>query len=118
MFTRIGLLAVLGLFVIVTGCRPDVDDPETVMTIDDVHSHARAAEARVSHVSLDLTVDFTNRTLRGTAALTVVRTGDADELVLDTNDLRISGVRDQAGHALPYSLGDADALLGPPHNEP
>lgn len=114
MFSRRALLSVLGLFAMVAGCRAGsgAGDPETFMTIDDVHSYARAAEARVTHVSLDLTVDFTTRTLRGTAALTVARTDDAGELVLDTNGLRISAVRDQAGHALAYSLGEADALLG------
>src|SRR5690606_13570525 len=74
--------------------------------------HARANEARVTHVALDLTVDFASRSLHGTAALHVERAPDAQTLVLDTSDLRISGVVDQDGNDLTYALGDMDPLLG------
>jgi leukotriene-A4 hydrolase len=112
MTLRVGLLVLCGLMA-VAGCRSREEaEPETVMTIDDVHSFARAAEARVTHVALDLRVDFESRTLRGTAALQIARAPGATTLVLDTSDLRIAAVRDQAGHALPYNLGEPDPLLG------
>ena len=34
--------------------------------VPDIHSFARPAEARVTHVALDLQADFTARTLSGT----------------------------------------------------
>ncbi len=97
-------------------CRggQEAEAPDPMIVVDDIHSHARAREARVTHVALDLTVDFDSRSLRGTAALTIERAPDADTLVLDTNDLRIGGVVDQDDEALTYTLGDADALLGQP----
>lgn len=114
MTNRVGFLLLCGL-VAAAGCRSGGgDDPETVMTIKDVHSYARAAEARVTHVALDLLVDFEARTLRGTAALQIVRAPGATTLVLDTHDLRIVNVRDQTGRVLSYNIGTADPLLGQP----
>jgi aminopeptidase N len=58
----------------------------------DPHSFARPAEARVRHVGLDLDVDFTARTLSGTATLAIERAASGDTLVLDTRDLEIEAV--------------------------
>ena len=76
-----------------------VTPPAAVVTLPaatapgpDPHSFARPAEARVHHVGLDLTVDFTARTLSGTATLAVERAASGDTLVLDTRDLEIEAV--------------------------
>ena len=80
----------------------------------DVHSYARPAEARVTHVSLDLTADMAAQTLAGTATLTVAARPDAREVVLDTRDLDIERVTDAAGAPLAFRVGAADPLLGAP----
>ena len=43
--------------------------------VQDVHSHARPEIARVTHVDLDLAVDFNAKTLSGVAALDVAGAG-------------------------------------------
>ena len=78
----------------------------------DIHSYAKPAEARVTHVALDLEADFSNRRLGGTARLTVSRRPDAGTIVLDTNGLTISRVADAAGRALQFALAPADKILG------
>lgn len=78
----------------------------------DLHSFARPAEARVTHVALDLRADFDARVLRGHATLTIARRPDARELVLDTRDLRISRVVDGDGDALSHRLEPAVEHLG------
>jgi len=78
----------------------------------DPHSFARPAEARVTHLSLALSVDFERRVLRGRAALDVEVSGGADAVVLDTRRLAISRVTDGEGRALEHELGAVDALLG------
>jgi aminopeptidase N len=80
----------------------------------DIHSSARPAEARVTHVALDLTADFREKRLRGTARLTLTRQPNAKELLLDTSKLSIEQVTDAAGQALPFTLGAADPVLGSP----
>ncbi|MEO8256552.1 MAG: M1 family metallopeptidase [Acidobacteriota bacterium] len=80
----------------------------------DVHSYARPAEARVTHVSLDLRVDFSAKRLGGQAALKLRRAPQSNHVVLDTRRLNVHGVADGAGRALTYALGNDDKLLGRP----
>ena len=82
--------------------------------VEDIHSFARPAEARVTHVALDLTADFTSRTLAGTATLTVERAAGATQIVLDTRDLAIDRVTDASGAELKFALGATDPILGRP----
>ncbi len=90
---------------------PDMPDAPLVA---DVHSFARPAEARVTHVSLDLATDFQRRVLEGTAALTFARRDDARQLVLDTRGLEIQKVEDRDGQPLRFSLGGEVPHLGRP----
>jgi leukotriene-A4 hydrolase len=104
---------VLSTVLLLPGCRPPLDaEPSSRPPVHDVHSFARPADARVTHVSLDLRVDFATRTLAGTAALRLAREDGAAQLVLDTRDLEVAGVRNASGAALGWRLGDADPLLG------
>src|SRR5262245_13252652 len=80
----------------------------------DIHSFAKPADARVTHVALDLRADMQAHELRGTATLTVGRRAGATELVLDTRDLDIEKVTDGGGGALEHVLGDADPIKGRP----
>ncbi|HEX2121778.1 MAG TPA: M1 family aminopeptidase/hydrolase, partial [Thermoanaerobaculia bacterium] len=74
----------------------------------DIHSFARPDEAVVRHLSLDLDVDFDARRLTGTATLEIETSGDARELVLDTQGLAIERV------SAAYTLGDEQKYLGRP----
>jgi aminopeptidase N len=91
-------------------------DPPPAVTptvaVRDPHSAARPAEARVTHVALDLAADFTAKTLTGTATLTLTRAPAAASVVLDTADLAIARVTDAAGATLAHTLGPKDAILG------
>ena len=80
----------------------------------DIHSYAQPAIARVTHVDLDLTADFTAHTLAGTAVLDVQTAAHGNTLTLDTNGLTIESVTDQAGKALAWTLGTVDKVLGAP----
>jgi aminopeptidase N len=120
------LLAASALLLAVAACRdaappmtstssqpPEAAPPSTPSApVRDPHSHARPAEARVTHVALDLAADFTRKTLAGTAALTIARSDGATTLILDTAELAIRGVTDQAGQPLAHQLGSKDPILG------
>ena len=80
----------------------------------DIHSFARPQEARVTHVALDLTTDFTAKTLSGRTTLTIERTGSASQVVLDTRDLVIESVTTPDGAPLKFVLGETDKILGQP----
>jgi leukotriene A-4 hydrolase/aminopeptidase len=77
----------------------------------DYHSFANTDDYRVRHVDLDLSVDFSRKVLKGTAALQFDRMNDrGNPLILDTRDLTIESVRagndDQMQEAR-FTLGDS-----------
>ena len=78
----------------------------------DPHSYARPAEARVTHVQLDLRADFERRVLEGAATLTWDARPGARQIVLDTRGLEIASVADSTGQPLEHHFGDRDPLLG------
>jgi leukotriene-A4 hydrolase len=86
----------------------------TVPTVRDVHSYARAEEARVTHVALDLIPDFEAKRIGGTARLAIERAPGADSIILDIDELAIRQVADASGDTLPYRVGADDPVLGQP----
>lgn len=88
--------------------------PQKAMTdmLPDPHSFARPDEARVEHLSLDLTADFAAQKLHGRASLRIVNPGGASTLHLDTRDLKIDKVTLDDGTATTFTLGEAVPFLG------
>ena len=80
----------------------------------DTHSFANPLEARVTHVALDLDVDFDTKRIGGTAILDIQRKPDARQIVLDDNGLEIEGIADGSDKALPFTVGTKDPNLGAP----
>jgi aminopeptidase N len=80
----------------------------------DPHSFARPDEVAVTHLDLDLKVDFAAKRLEGSARLTVERrSAGAEELVLDTAGLEIVGVRFDGDPAtVPFRLSDELPHMG------
>ena len=91
-----------------TAPAPILTTPEA----KDVWTHADPEVARVTHVSLNLDVDFATRTLGGTATLDLLAAKDAQSIVLDIDNLAISSVTDANGKPLKWAVGDADPELG------
>ena len=80
----------------------------------DTHSFANPAEARVTHLALDLDVDFDTKRIGGTAILDIQRKPDARQIVLDDNGLEIESITDGSGKALQFAVGAKDPNLGAP----
>ena len=85
---------------------------DMLRTMKDIHSFARPEEAVVRHLSLDLDVDFEQRRLSGSATLTIDRSGDARELVLDTQELAIDRVALDDSIETTFSLAEPQEFLG------
>src|SRR2546427_9691595 len=72
--------------------------PEALPTVvPEPSSHANVAAFVTRHLVLDLTANFDQRKLAGTAELHLIRRDAAAELVLDTRDLAIEKVEATAG---------------------
>ena len=80
----------------------------------DVWTYAAPEVARVTHVDLDLAVDFATQTLGGTATLDLLAAPGATEIVLDVDDLDIASITDGAGRPLAWKVGADDPELGAP----
>ena len=87
---------------------PILTSPEAVDTL----TYAQPQVARVTHVALDLALDFDSKRVGGTAELTVLAAHGAQEIVLDSNGLQIEQVTDGAGRALAYTMGEPDPRGG------
>lgn len=107
---------------IVTGCTAeDVPSQERVIApvltseqAVDEFTYAKPLEARVTHVALDLDLDFEGARVEGTATLDVQIAEDAGEIVLDSDGLIIGGIADGNGNALEYTIGESDPDKGEP----
>ena len=110
---RIALLCVV---MIASGSfgQPNVTKEEkTQRTKPLLHSYARPNEVATRHLQLDLSVDFTSKTLTGTATYELERhTEEANELWLDSDGLDIKRVTDSSGRPLAFRLGPNNDLLG------
>lgn len=84
-------------------------------TVLDPHSYSKPAEALITHLDLDLNVNFEKRKLSGTATYDIQRSAEAKELVLDSRDITVSKItldNDTAGAA--FATGVPDEVLGTP----
>ncbi len=77
----------------------------------DPHSYADDAQVETESFDLVGTVDFANRVMRAEVTLTF-RAPGGGTLDLDTRDLAIEAIRDDAGRVLPFTLDAPDPILG------
>lgn len=95
------------LTVVLAGCAL-APAPEPATMPVDVHSCARPAEVRTTHLDLVLELDFAVHVVRGTATHRLQRTDRTAPLRLDTDGLEIRRVADQHDRALSWQLDDVD----------
>ncbi|HEX7031197.1 MAG TPA: M1 family metallopeptidase [Gammaproteobacteria bacterium] len=92
--------------------------PFAAHAAEDVHSFANADEVRVTHVVLDLDVNFDEKILEGTATLDLERIDeDAEKVVLDSRDLGFGKVEvmvDGEWQPADWNLGEPVGALGQP----
>ncbi len=78
----------------------------------DYHSYANTDQVMVTHLDMDLTVDFDKQVISGTVQVDFDRiVADASELVLDTRDLAIRNVTAN-GKPLNFELGEVSDHMG------
>ncbi|MBP6673045.1 MAG: M1 family metallopeptidase [Bacteroidetes bacterium] len=79
----------------------------------DIHSFANSSEVTISHIELDLAVNFESKTLSGTAELTLDHKKKTNNLILDTRDLTVTNVTiDQSDAPAKFTLGSEVKFLG------
>ncbi len=113
------LLILTGLLI---GCagQPSGEGPEPAAPVQprDPHSYARPDEARITHLDLDLSVDFSRKLIHGEAVYHIAN-NQAAEIILDTKGLEIEEVTiGEKDKKTPFELGDLHPVLGRPLHIP
>ncbi len=81
----------------------------------DPHSYAQPDKAVVTHLALNLTVNFQKKVLTGKATWEIKMNQDAGEIVFDTRDLEIRKVTlGEPEKLTSFTLGQHDEFLGKP----
>ncbi len=92
--------------------------PSNALAVEDPHSFSNPDDVLVTHVALDLEVDFDLQRLEGTAILNIENKTGARELLLDTRDLEILNVeisKDTNNWRVAFfELGDEKPFMGKP----
>jgi leukotriene A-4 hydrolase/aminopeptidase len=114
-FLVIGVLAVTSL----VSAQQAKRSMSSAVPVKDEHSFGNPQQVQVTHIDLDLGVDFTTRTLSGTATLALKRNQpSAKTLVLDDENLKIDKVeaatRIGKFKETKFSVGEKQGTLGAP----
>ena len=72
--------------------NPQKENPMETNVIIDPHSFARPEEAKMTHLSLDIEVDFDQKIIKGKASIKIDKKTDVKELFLDTQGLDIQRI--------------------------
>ncbi|MGV2497255.1 M1 family metallopeptidase [Pelagerythrobacter aerophilus] len=89
---------------------PILTTPDAV----DSSTFAQPQVARVTHVALDLALDFERDRVGGTATLDILARPDASQIVLDSDGLQVSRVTDGRGNELDFDIGERVEGKGAP----
>ena len=108
---------------ILGACTADLPQEQAARTISpiltseearDEYTFARPTEARVTHIALDLALDFEAQSVFGTATLDVDAADGVDRIVLDSDGLQVAGVTDGLGNVLEWDMGEPVEGKGEP----
>ena len=101
------------LLTIITISCSDSALPELVTY--DPDSYSNPSEVAITHMNLDLNIDFEKQQIIGVAELTLNNKTKTDSLVLDTYDLSIQKVTiGEPEVKTQYKVGNKDSVLGSP----
>ena len=106
-------LILLCIFSACTQVKQENSGEKTIPMTKDSHSFAQPDVAVVTHLSLKLSVDMDKHILSGSAHLEFKKSKEAEQLILDTHDLTITGVTENNDSTpLDFKLGNDIEYLG------
>ena len=108
---RASILAVSCLCIL-TNCKQPKEKMITNKYAEELHSFAQPNNAVITHLDLNIDVDFSAQIISGTATYNITNNG-ASEIILDAKYLDISDVKSD-GKPTSFTLGDMDDQLGQP----
>ena len=115
-------LSAFSLLLLAACNPPETGDPSApkvapILTTEDARDDQTFAEpqnARVTHIDLDLDLDFEREMVSGSAMLDIIADKGIDTVILDSDGLKIESVSDADGKPLEYEVGDVVEGKGAP----
>ncbi len=116
---KIKTIVALFLLCLVVSCDSSTQDDSIVevrnvekKAVVDHHSFSNFNEVRTTQLHLDLSVDFETRKLVGSAEHTIDNKQQADSIIFDTKDLKITKVLLNNSDEVEFRMSDEQELLG------
>lgn len=110
----------VGVLFALSACNSKQEKKEEVLleqpkfdTVD-VHTFARPYEARVTHLNLDIEVDFNQKVISGISTYNFEHKEGVDSIIFDVDGLNILNVKSEEGKVLKHKLGPHKEWLGQP----
>jgi len=91
-------------------CTNPKQEKSTLKYVDDPHSYAQPDKAVITHLDLDIDVDFNSEIIEGKATYKI-ENNNSSEIILDSKFLEIEKIQAD-GEDTEFSLGEFDELLG------
>ena len=115
-------LSAFSLLLLAACNAPETGDPSApkvapILTTEDARDDQTFAEpenARVTHIDLDLDLDFEREMVSGSAMLDIIADKGIDTVILDSDGLKIESVSDADGKPLEYEVGEVVEGKGAP----
>lgn len=111
-------LFVLVLFTVTSSCSETKEPAETASKVlkysTPIHSYSRPNQAVVTHLNLDVDVDFEKKQIGGSATYDIEVAKGVNRIVFDTRDLEIQSVAVDGVDTKNWWLGKSSKLLGVP----
>jgi aminopeptidase N len=106
------LILAITCFTILTNCKQPEEKKLMKKYAEELHSFAQPNNAVVTHLDLNIDVDFDSQIITGTATYNITNNG-ASEIILDAKYLEISEVKADDEETT-FVLGDMNEQLGQP----
>jgi leukotriene-A4 hydrolase len=107
-------LIVVATLIFMISCTESKKGPETFKYVEEPHSYAQPNEAVITHLNLDIDVNFETEVISGSASY-AIDNNNASQIILDAKNLVIEKVQAD-GKDTGFSLGTYDESLGQPLN--
>jgi leukotriene-A4 hydrolase len=108
------LLIVVATLIFMISCTESKKGTETLKYVEEPHSYAQPNEAVITHLNLDIDVNFETEVISGSASY-AIDNNNASQIILDAKNLVIEKVQAD-GKDTGFSLGTYDESLGQPLN--
>lgn len=105
-------LLVVATLIFMISCTESKKEPEALKYVEEPHSYAQPNEAVITHLNLDIDVNFETKVISGSASYDI-ENNNADKIILDAKNLVIEKVQAD-GKDTKFSLGSYDENLGQP----